>query len=187
MASMSRLPLLLAGFAGLNLALVAASPGCGSTVVEITPGEGGGGEGGGSTTEPDGGFIIDGSADAKDALPDYVDPGCPDAGPPPTQFQCDPYDQNNGDCFMGEACYIFVQYPQEKCEQEIYGSFCAIAGDGDQGDGCNGPQDCGAGLVCVITGFGTQCVQFCPLSGDSGCPPGLTCEAIDVEGFGGCF
>lgn len=184
---MRRFALLLASFAGLNLALVAASPGCGNTVVELGPGEGGGGEGGGSTTEPDGGIVTDGAADAKDALPDYVDPGCPDSGPSQTNFQCDPYDQGNGDCFEGEGCYIYVQYPEEKCEQEIYGSFCAPAGDGEQGDGCNGGQDCAAGLVCVITGFGTQCVQLCPLAGESGCPAGLTCEAIDVEGFGGCF
>ena len=184
---MRRYFLLAASLIGLNVAIFVASPGCGPTVIEIKPGDGGGGAGGGTggitTTTPD----WDAGLDAKDALPDYVDPGCPDAPPAETDFQCDPYNQNNGDCAPGEGCYIYVQYPQEACAQEIYGSYCQAAGGGTQGDPCGGGPDCGAGLVCVITGFGTQCVQLCPLSGASGCPDGLTCEAIDVEGFGGCF
>lgn len=183
---MRRLFFVIAAFAGLNLAVFLAAPGCGNTVVEIKPGDGGGGEGG-TTTSDGGGVITDGGIDGKDALPDYVDPGCPDAPPATTAFSCDPYDQGNGDCFDGEGCYIYVQYPDEPCEQEVYGSFCAFAGSGEQGDACGGGPDCGPGLVCVITGFGTQCVQLCPLTGPSGCPSGYTCEAIDVEGFGGCF
>lgn len=183
---MRRLILCVGCLAGLNLAIFAAAPGCGNTVVEIKPPEGGGGEGGGGVTGG-GGIIADAGNDGKDALPDYEDPGCPPTDPPPPDLQCDPYNQNNGDCLPGEGCYIYVQYPDDPCEQEIYGSFCAQAGTGQQGDPCQGGPTCGAGLVCVITGFGTQCVQLCPLTGESGCPDGLTCEAIDVEGFGGCF
>lgn len=183
---MRRFFLVSAGLLALNVGIFAASPGCGNTVVEIKNGDGGGGSGG-SDTSTGGGPIEDASADHKDALPDYVDPGCPDAEAPPPQLECDPYDQGNGDCQPGDGCYIFVQYPDEPCEQEIYGSYCAPPGPGDQGDPCGGAQDCGVGHVCVVTGAGTQCVQLCPLTGPSGCPDGLTCEAIDVEGFGGCF
>ena len=111
----------------------------------------------------------------------------PDQPPPIEDFVCDPYAQFNGDCPEGEACYIFVEYPYEPCGQEVYGSFCAPPGGGEQGDICNGGFDCAAGHVCVITGSGTQCVALCPLTGDDGCPPGMVCEPIDVEGFGGCL
>jgi hypothetical protein len=50
-----------------------------------------------------------------------------------------------------------------------------------------GFQDCGAGFVCVVSGSGNQCIQLCPLTGKDGCAPGLSCEPIDVEGFGGCL
>ena len=103
----------------MNLVVVVAAPGCGNTVIEIKPGEGGGGAGGGATTTTSSTTDWDASSDGKDALPDYVDPGCPDAPPAMTDFQCDPYNQNNGDCAFGEGCYIYVQYPQEACEQEI--------------------------------------------------------------------
>lgn len=184
---MRRLILCVGCIALLNVAVAVASPGCGSTIVEIQPDEGGNGGEGGTQANGGGGILADAGPDGKDALPDYTDPGCPPSDPPPPSFECDPYNQNNGDCFDGDGCYIFVQYPDEPCEQEVYGSYCAPAGPGQQGDPCGGGSNCGAGLVCVITGFGTQCVQLCPLSGDSGCPDGLTCEAIDVEGFGGCF
>lgn len=183
---MRRFIFLATSLIALNAALVIASPGCGNTVIEIKPGDGGGGSGGSEpSTTTTGGNSTDGGLDGKDALPDYVDPGCPDSGPPLTDFQCDAYEQTG--CFDGEGCYIYVQYPQEACAQEIYGSYCAPAGFGEQGDPCGGGPECGGGLVCVITGSGTQCVQLCPLQGDSGCPKGYTCEAIDVEGFGGCF
>lgn len=164
--------------------------GCGSdvTVIGDDP-DGTGGEGGflfldagkdGATPPSDGG-------PTWDALDDYTDPGCPDKPPPLEEYQCDPYNQGNGDCLPGEGCYIFVDYPVEPCGQEIYGSYCGPAGGSQQGEQCSGGQDCGAGLVCVITGSGNQCVQLCNLSGPSGCPPGLVCEPIDVQGFGGCL
>lgn len=169
--------------------LAALASGCGPSV-GIDTGEGGGGAGGNVST-----FVTSssssmgpGGADGgKDALPDYTDPGCPDAGPPITDFQCDPYNQNSGSCAPGEACYIYVQYPPEPCAQEIYGALCAFAGPGKQGDPCGGAQDCSAGYACVVSGSGTQCVMLCKLEGNDGCPPGLVCEPIDVEGFGGCL
>lgn len=169
--------------------LGAVSAGCGSTIVEDDPDASSGGGGGSShsdgqvPTGPGSG----GKDGGKDALPDYTDPGCPDAGPPVSSFECDPYDQANSGCAFGEGCYIYVQYPDEPCGQEVYGSVCLPSGPGQQGDSCNGAQDCGAGFVCVVSGSGTQCVQLCPLKGPDGCPPGLVCEPIDVEGFGGCL
>lgn len=136
-------------------------------------GVGGGGFGGGVT---DSGFGGSGG---------YVDPGCPDAAPPPPMKECEPFATPTG-CPTGEACYPFVQYPAKKCDQEVYGTFCAPAGSGKQGDPCGGNL-CAANHVCVITGVGTQCVQMCPLTGEDGCPPGLFCVPIDVQGFGGCF
>lgn len=122
-----------------------------------------------------------------DVLPDYVDPGCPDPGPPLNDFECDPYHQGNGDCFPGDGCYIFVQYPSKPCGQEIYGSRCQPQGTGSQGSPCDGALDCGGGFVCVVSGSGNQCVKLCKLSGEDGCPAGAVCEPIDVEGFGGCL
>lgn len=148
--------------------------------------------GGGGT----GGFVfLDAGPDAHDAdataphdaLSEYVDPGCPDSGGPIYDFLCDPYNQGNGDCQLGEGCYIYVEYPTETCGQEIYGAFCYPVGPGEQGDPCSGAQDCGASYCCVVTGSGTQCVKLCPLVGNDDCPSGLVCEPIDVEGFGGCL
>lgn len=154
-----------------------------------------GGNGGNGTGGSGGYLFLDAGPDGhqpdtgpqKDALPDYQDPGCPDKPPPIENFECDPYHQFNGDCPPGEACFIYVSYPGEPCGQEEYGAVCYLAGPGQQGDPCGGAQDCGAGLVCVITGSGNQCVELCKLDGPSGCPPGLVCEPIDVEGFGGCL
>lgn len=127
-------------------------------------------------------------SDDDGSLPDpYDDPGCPDAPPPIEAFDCDPYKQGNGDCPPGEGCYIYVDYPDAPCEQEIYGSMCRPAGSGQQGEGCGSGLGCAGGFACVITGSGTQCVQLCSLNGPSGCPAGLVCEPIDVKGFGGCL
>jgi hypothetical protein len=164
--------------------------GCGSNV-EIGPsGQAGNGAGGGepsSSSSSAGGNGLD--AGHHDAFDDYEDPGCPDAGPPLQQFECDPFKQNNGDCGPGNGCYITVTYPTEQCGQETYGSVCLPEGPGGQDDPCNGAQDCKAGFACVVAGIGQpQCIRLCHLTGPSSdCPQGLLCEPIDVEGFGGCL
>lgn len=165
-----------------------ASAGCDNKV--IVPGQGGDGGGGGDSTStlPWTTSTTTGGGDAgSDALDEVVDPECKDKPPPLEDFQCNPNQQGNGDCFQGEGCYIYVQYPEDPCGQEIYGAVCLPEGAGQQGDFCGGATDCGAGLACVVTGSGTQCVELCPLEGPSGCPSGLVCEPIDVEGFGGCL
>lgn len=181
---------LIVAAALLPIAAGSLGSGCGSNIVVVPPsettGEGGDGgflflDGGGGTNQPAGGAPNDGG------LPDYDDPGCDDQPPPLEAFDCDPYNQFNGDCGPGEGCYIYVDYPSMPCGQEVYGSFCSPAGTGQQGASCGGGQDCAPAHVCVITGSGTQCVELCPLTGPDGCPPGLVCEPIDVEGFGGCL
>lgn len=169
-----------------GLMLVAAS-GCDNTV--IVPGEdGGGGFGGeGAGLNAQGGSTSSGLDAGKDALDEFVDPGCKDKPPPIEDFQCNPHEQGNGDCLSGEGCYIYVDYPVDPCGQEIYGAFCLPEGFGEQGDPCGGAQDCAGGHVCVVTGSGTQCVVMCELDGSTDCPSGLVCEPIDVDGFGGCL
>jgi hypothetical protein len=167
-------PAALAGGASLG--------GCGSVVTVAPTGDGTGAHDGGHHT--DGGGTGGGPADAQ---PDYMDPGCPDAGPPITQFDCDPYNQHNGDCPGSEGCYIFSNPPQTTCGQEVYGAVCAPAGSGTQGAPCQGGQACAAGFTCVVTGSGDQCVLLCELQGASTCPAGFVCEPIDVKGFGGCL
>ena len=170
-------------------ATLAAGQGCGGTIIEAQPGEGGGGGDGttGVTSTTSSGIPKPDFDAGEDAFEEYVDPGCGDPEPPETNFDCNPYDQQNSGCFSGEGCYIYVIYPDEACEQETYGALCAPEGPGGQGAVCGGANDCAAGFACVITGSGNQCVQLCPLQGASECPPGLVCEPIDVEGFGGCL
>ncbi|MCC6646764.1 MAG: hypothetical protein IT374_14470 [Polyangiaceae bacterium] len=120
----------------------------------------------------------------KDALPEYVDPGCADVPPPIEQFECDPYAAVNP-CGEGEGCYPFVDTPTSPCTPETYGALCHSAGEGGQGDPCT--DGCQGGHVCVITGQGTQCVQLCDLSSPNPCPDGLVCGAVDVPGIGGCI
>jgi hypothetical protein len=154
----------------------------------VVPGSTGGSGGSGGDFPTGSSSSTGGKKDAgKDAFPDYTEPTCPSKPPPIQDYQCDPYHQGNGDCQSSEGCYIFVDYPSDPCGQETYGSLCMPAGAGQQGDPCQGAQSCGPGLVCVVTGSGTQCVELCSLTGPSGCPSGLVCEPIDVEGFGGCL
>jgi hypothetical protein len=166
-------------------AFAALAPACSNVIVP--DGDGGGGQGGEGAFYPDGPGPGAGPDAGKDALGEYMERPCEDKPPPIEDFQCDPYHQFNGDCAPGEACFIYVDYPSDPCGQEVYGSLCYPAGPGQQGDPCFGAQDCGAGLVCVVTGSGTQCVTLCDLDQIGDCPPGFVCEPIDVEGFGGCL
>ncbi len=177
-----------ATFLAAPLLFAVGTAGCGNDIVVYPdePPAGTGGSGGYVFFGGTGGEPVDAGKE-KDAFEEYVDPGCPDKPPPAYEYDCDPYNQGNGDCAPGDACYIFVQYPSEACGQEIYGAFCAPAGSGGQGAPCNGGLDCQAGYVCVVSGSGNQCIQLCSLTGDDGCPPGMVCEPIDVEGFGGCL
>jgi len=176
--------LLLLGLAFFAAASAGASvTGCGQTIVVPPRGSGSGGRDASTATSGGAG----GGQVPSDAAPDYVDPGCPDAGPPGTDFTCDAFNQHNGDCPAGQGCYIFTQNPQTPCGQEVYGSTCLPEGMGQQSAPCGGDQGCAAGLTCVVSGSGNQCVVLCELEGASSCPAGFVCEPIDVQGFGGCL
>ena len=194
----------LGGSWGLGSALagVLVAAACGGTVAGDRDGTGGastggagtGGTGGVGGTGGTGGFggtpsggtggLTGGTGGFGGSGGTYVDPGCPDAAPPPPIKECDLFGANT--CPPGESCYPFVQYPSKKCEQEVFGSVCAPTGKGTQGDPC-GPEYCAGGHVCVVTGQGTECVKVCDLFGAAKCPPGLFCVPIDVEGVGGCY
>jgi hypothetical protein len=147
--------------------------------------------GGDSDTDSDTDSDVDAGADSGPSPWDagyredvYVDPGCADAGAPPTDYQCDLFD--GGSCGYGMACYPYIFYPEDPCLEEGYGSVCDAAGTGAQDDFCDGAQDCGAGLACFQSGEGKRCLQLCPLVGASGCPPGRICAPTDVPDMGAC-
>jgi len=184
--------------AGLGVAIAVA---CGGTVdmdKQKVGKDGGGGTGGmvvtGGTSGTGGTVHTGGTGGKKDSglggtggsggTGGFVDPGCPDASPPPPFEECDVFGPNT--CGDGNACYPFVSYPSGPCDFEQYGSVCAPVGTGKQGDQC-GAINCAANFVCVLTGQGTECVEVCDLFGAAKCPSGLFCVPIDVEGFGGCF
>jgi hypothetical protein len=158
--------------------------GCSNVIEVVPPSSGSGGHAGHHPADGGTGGFGGGPIDAQ---PDYTDPGCPDAGAPMTMFMCDPYNQNNGDCPPAEGCYIFTDPPETPCAQEVYGASCEHQGSGQQGTPCGGSEGCAAGFTCVVSGSGNQCVQLCELQGDTGCPNGLVCNPIDVQGFGGCL
>jgi hypothetical protein len=166
---------LLLSFASTWLAGLA---GCGTIVETTAPSGGGNGGAGGASTGTEG---------PPDAQPDYIDPGCPDAAAPPTQFMCDPFHQDDGECQPAEGCYIFAQASSDPCGGTVYGASCEPAGTGTQGAPCGSGSDCAAGFSCVVTGAGIQCIVLCQLQGTATCPSGLVCQPIDVQGFGGCL
>lgn len=133
----------------------------------------------------------DGSVDTsvRDSFiePDtFIDPVCPDAPAPKTEYLCDPLKKAPGDCKAGQACYPYVEYPTEPCEHEIYHAGCFPAGSGKQGDPCSGGT-CAAGFACVASGAGNVCVAMCKPGTPGGCPEGLVCHTTDVPGIGGCL
>ena len=132
--------------------------------------------------------VVDGDTDVSvDVSSDYVAPECPDAPPPPLDEECELFVKDS--CPTGLACFPFVEYPApgDDCAQERYGTQCRIAGSRLQGEPCGG-GDCAAGHICVLTGEGTICVQLCATDGSGTCPPGLLCEAVDIQpGVGGCY
>ena len=162
----------------------ASAPACGgsleggddvSLVVDAGGDDGGVRRDGGRHPRPD---------DGGDDDADYVDPSCGDASVAPPTNECDARTQTG--CALGEGCYPFVSYPSGPCEQEQYGTACAPAGSGRQGDTCGGIEECAPGYVCVITGAGTACTKLCDLGQPGSCPEGEVCEPIDVAGYATC-
>lgn len=119
--------------------------------------------------------------------PPFEEPGCPPAQTRPSINECDPLSRVSG-CADGESCFPFVEYPSGPCEVERFGTLCLVAGPGTQGDSC-ARQACAADHICVSTGRGTQCARLCGFGAGAAdvCAPGLLCQPIDIEGFGGCL
>lgn len=112
---------------------------------------------------------------------------CPDTPPRAVRYDCDPWAEQSG-CGPSEACYPLVDYPNGPCEVERFGAECRPAGAGSHGEACDA-RGCAAGHVCVSTRRGTYCSQTCAFNTGvpSGCPAGLLCQPIDIDGFGACL
>jgi hypothetical protein len=123
----------------------------------------------------------------------FVDPGCPMVAAPVQVVDCDPLNSCPpgevcpASCAPDEACVPFVNYPDEPCAPEEFGTHCVVAGTGVQGSPCGEAARCANGFLCVATGHGTRCAELCALPGVDTCPAGLLCGAVDIEGFGVCF
>lgn len=168
---------------------------CGGTV-EVVPAAGGRtgaggrvghtGRGGSSGAAP--GVGGSGAVPLDAAFDEYVDPGCPDAGPPSEINNCDPF-ATLSTCPFGEGCYPFVDHPfGAGCGAQSFGALCLPAGSGHQGDDCgDGTSQCAPGFVCVVGSQpGKHCVQLCKMTIQNSCPPGMICGELDVEGYGVC-
>lgn len=129
----------------------------------------------------------DPSSDPTDdsSEPTFADPGCPEIEEPPDSIVCDPL-LGSSECGDGYACSPYVDYPSEPCEAERFGTECALAGPGIQGDSCV-LDDCAAGFLCVAGNQGTVCAQLCVSPGPNTCPVGLLCGTVDLKGYGVCF
>jgi len=163
---------------------------CGGTVETVAPGSGSGAAAGhagvghagaghaGNAAGGTAGIPLDAAFDV------YVDPGCPDATPPPSTHECDPF-STSPTCPEGEGCYPFVDHPfGAGCGTQTFGTICSPVGIGHQGDDCSDSSaGCASGFVCVVGSEpGKHCVQLCSLSGPSSCPRGMICGELDVEG-----
>lgn len=173
-----------------------STTGCGGNVVNSSEGTGGEpaeADGGGGSIVPTGGtggtFLGSGGQDGSGGEEPYIEPECPDVEPLPVLQECDPLDPFI-DCPAGEGCYPYLEYPfGEGCGRPAFGSICAAASSGEQGDFCgDGGNYCSPGYMCVVgaTG-GKRCGQICEPVADHGCPAGLVCGETDVQGYGVCF
>jgi hypothetical protein len=175
---------------GVGVALLAA--GCGGTVEHgdaVATGAGarpgaGGHAGSSSVDAGTGGSVT--MVPGRDAgLTDarYVDPGCASRPKVAGIEECDPFTPSS--CGPGARCSPYVSYGTG-CQAEEIGTRCEVAGVGVQGDDC-ASDPCAPGYVCVSAGAGFECARLCQLhGGTTGCPPGLLCAPLDVDGFFVC-
>ena len=172
------------------MASVSALLHCGGSV-EVVDGAGGSSGGAGRGQAGHAGqaaFAGAGALPLDASFDEYVDPGCPEAGPATTINECDPF-SSAPSCPLGEGCYPFVDHPDgEGCGSQTFGTECLRAGDGRQGDVCgDGAARCASGYVCVVGSEpGKHCVQLCRMGIANACPAGLICGELDVEGYGVC-
>ena len=118
-----------------------------------------------------------------DAPPVLVDAGCTDSGTQPSRITCDANAQTG--CPSGQGCYPFVVPPSGPCGRETYGTACRPSGSGTQGEPCS-REGCAAGYICIVGSGGESCARLCDLTLSGQCARGLTCQPVDVSGFGVC-
>lgn len=119
----------------------------------------------------------------------YIEPECPDQPPPPVDAECDALDPLSG-CEEGFGCYPYLDYPYgEGCGHARFGTVCAPASTGEQGDFCGDELGyCSPGFLCVVgAAGGRRCGKICEPVADHGCPDGLICGETDIAGYGVCF
>jgi hypothetical protein len=146
-------------------------------------GSGDGGEGGVHRDEA--GLPIPVSEDGSTSPSPFNDPSCGDAAPPPFDTKCDVFGQTG--CPSGQACYLYIDPPRGRCDQERYGGECRSVGTGTQGVACGGLTSCAPGFACMVTGAGTLCTRLCHVGRSGECAMGEVCETTDVAGLGVCF
>lgn len=180
------------GLCRLAFVLVASSlPACGGRSQDVLARRGSSAERRTPAVVADAGVPADAGVGSRSLPPKkpnlFDDPGCPPAQKRPDINSCDPFTTPSG-CGEGLACFPFVSYPTGPCEVERFGTVCAEAGAGVQGDSCDTAR-CAPGHICVSSARGTRCVRLCAFaSGEAlSCPGGLLCLPIDIEGFGGCL
>lgn len=148
---------------------------------------------GGADASSDARVLRDGAEAGRDvqvfdtaAYDVFRDDACPGSRPPPQRdYRCDPFAA--GQCPPGEGCYVFIEYPSQRCGSETYRSLCLSAGD-VPGDGfCNRDTRCAPGFSCFVTGASNRCLQLCRLDGaPPQCPRGRVCEPTDLPDYGAC-
>ena len=120
--------------------------------------------------------------------PDPVETGCKPEDLPPPDVECDAF--TPGSCGPGLGCYPFVDHPEGRgCDQQRYGTVCAPAGIGRQGDLCGEDVGdyCAEGFACVVgQRAGKRCAVLCDPQAPNPCAGGLICGDLDVAGFGVC-
>lgn len=167
---------------------------CGGSVETVpdplgSAGTAGRAQGGGAGRAQGGAATAGAGAAPPDAGMDaYVDPGCPDLGPPLEVNECDAF-ASTPSCSFGEGCVPFVEHPfGEGCGAQSFGTECRPVGNGRQGDSCGtGGDSCASGFVCVVGSQpGKRCVKLCRIGGQGMCPAGMICGELDVEGYGVC-
>ena len=161
----------------------AALPGCGTVVVAAQT-EGTGGRAAASSSTTGFGGVGGSGGSVASSSTGYVDPGCPDAGPPGMMFSCDPFGQ---DCpSRGGLLHLHAE-PVGAVRAGGVRSRLRVRGQRHPGHLVRqrGVRPPASRAWCREPA--TSAWSSAELQGAMGCPDGLVCQPIDVEGFGGCL
>lgn len=126
-----------------------------------------------------------GAADAPwspEDVPIFIDDVCADTVKNPPSLACDPF--AIAPCTAGKGCYAVPPRPSGPCQPGSYGTICATAGKGGQGDPCSDTTECLGSFVCVKSGIGNHCAKLCKVSALGTCADGRVCRVLDLSGSG---